>query len=94
MDDKEYLSMMKKRWTEYRKGEYTQENIFNIIDSLEIMLTCNGAEYRNDQAWHTWTEPILKYGGEITSYQEEITHLKTWIKERLTFMDKNLLIHE
>ena len=94
MDDKEYLSMMKKRWTEYRRGEYTQENIFNIIDSLEIMLTCNGAEYRNDQAWQTWTEPLLEYKGKNKSYQEEIAHLKSWIKERLTFMDKYLLIQE
>ena len=86
--------MMKKRWTEYRRGEYTQENIFNIIDSLEIMLTCNGAEYRNDQAWQTWTEPLLEYKGKNKSYQEEIAHLKSWIKERLTFMDKYLLIQE
>lgn len=81
-----------RRWTEYRMGGYTEERINSVIDELADELTMYGAADRNEQAWGTYGQRIWPSYTTIENFEEEIAHLKTWIKSRMAFLDKNFLV--
>lgn len=81
-----------RRWTEYRMGGYTEDHIISVIDELADELTMYGAANRNEQAWGTYGQRIWPSYTTIENFEEEITHLKTWIRSRLMFLDKNFLV--
>ncbi|MCH5175117.1 MAG: CotH kinase family protein [Prevotellaceae bacterium] len=91
-----YNDACRKRWLQYRNGEYTDEHINHIIDSLTNVLTVCGAEQRNANAWCSWgrsgwNTDVNPQKFISTSYEEEIAYLKEWISRRLKWMDEELL---
>ena len=91
-----YADKVKSRWRQYRNEKYTDIRINHVIDSLTNVLTACGAEQRNADAWNSWN--IREWKSEIrtqkylsSSYEDEITYLKDWIRRRLEWMDKELL---
>lgn len=94
IDDPAYQTDLKARWAEYREGQYADYRIDAKIDSLATLLTSGGAMERNEAAWgmfgrYVWPNAYVGY-----SFNDEISYLKRWIKNRLTFMDKKLLPQE
>lgn len=94
IDDPAYQTDLKARWAEYREGQYADHRIDAKIDSLATLLTSGGAMERNEAAWgmfgrYVWPNAYVGY-----SFNDEISYLKRWIKNRLTFMDKKLLPQE
>lgn len=94
IDDPAYQTDLKARWAEYREGQYADHRIEAKIDSLATLLTSGGAMERNEAAWgmfgrYVWPNAYVGY-----SFNDEISYLKRWIKNRLTFMDKKLLPQE
>lgn len=94
IDDPAYQADLKARWAQYRKGQYADHRIEAKIDSLATLLTSGGAMERNEAAWgmfgrYVWPNAYVGY-----SFNDEISYLKRWIKNRLTFMDKKLLPQE
>lgn len=94
-----YEEALKKRWLQYRKEKYSDENINHVIDSLVNILTIYGAEQRNADAWCSWgrsgwNTDVNPQKYISTSYEEEIAYLKDWISRRLKWMDKELLGEE
>lgn len=94
IDDPAYQTDLKARWAEYREGQYADNRIDAKIDSLATLLTSGGAMERNEAAWgmfgrYVWPNAYVGY-----SFNDEISYLKRWIKNRLTFMDKKLLPQE
>lgn len=94
IDDPAYQTDLKARWAEYREGQYADNRINAKIDSLATLLTSGGAMERNEAAWgmfgrYVWPNAYVGY-----SFNDEISYLKRWIKNRLTFMDKKLLPQE
>ena len=94
IDDPAYQTDLKARWAQYREGQYADNRIDAKIDSLATLLTSGGAMERNEAAWgmfgrYVWPNAYVGY-----SFNEEISYLKRWIKNRLTFMDKKLLPQE
>ena len=91
LSDPVFVEEIKARWKEYRETVYSDENITATLDSLVNLLNENGAQQRNFQAWPRWGKYVwpVKYIAE--SYEDEIAYLRGWIKDRLTFMDKELL---
>lgn len=94
IDDPAYQTDLKARWAEYREGQYADNRIEAKIDSLATLLTSGGAMERNEAAWgmfgrYVWPNAYVGY-----SFNDEISYLKRWIKNRLTFMDKKLLPQE
>ena len=90
MTDPEYVTKLKTRWTQYRHEAYSDNHIEEVIDSLSMLLTCEGAAERNQQAWKNigkWVWPNVFVGN---TYGEEIEYLKGWIWDRLAFMDQHL----
>lgn len=92
MSDPAYEQKLKNRWTQYRHENYTNEHIFAIIDSLSNRLTAKGAEGRNSQAWPRWNTYVWPNAYVASSFTNEISHLKQWITNRLTWMDSKLLL--
>lgn len=91
LKDDSFMKEVKEHWALYRDTSYSDENIEQTIDSLTILLNAKGAQERNSQAWPRWGQYVWPNKYIATSYNDEISYLKSWIKERLIFMDKALL---
>ena len=91
MEDPEFLLQYADRWFDLREDHFTTANILADIDENVAILTDNGAPdnpvERNFARWdildqHVWPNYIV--GG---SYEVEIDWMKTWLGERLDWMD-------
>lgn len=100
MESQEYMDVLRGRWAQYRRGNYSDEHIEATIDSLTNLLTAYGAVQRNSQAWAVWSAegqspkaPRYIWPNKYvsSSYQDEISYLKRWLYERLQWMDGELL---
>ncbi len=76
------------RWNKLRENVLCEETIFNFIDSTTSYL--EPSRIRNFQIWPILDEklwPNYYVGG---TYENEIDFLKTWIHERLLWIDENI----
>jgi len=99
MEDEDFRQRVKTRWSQYRRESYSWSNIENMIDSLTFVLTTGGAEARNSKAWKIWPPTDEEWLGSkyiwpnkyiSSSYADEIDYLKSWIKQRIVWMDEQL----
>lgn len=76
--------MLTERWKELRESVFSEENIFEKIDSYDLILTFSGALHRdyNVLGWNSW-------GGEDT-----LDDLKVYIRKRLEILDEALMGYE
>jgi subtilisin-like proprotein convertase family protein len=89
LQDSVYTSTLKCRWNELRTTVLHIDTLFNYIDSVALVL--NEAQNRHFLKWpilgvQTWANPTpfaIDYAGEISS-------MKTWIQQRLTWLDANM----
>ncbi|MGB1038990.1 MAG: CotH kinase family protein [Bacteroidia bacterium] len=77
------------RWQELRKGPWHTDSLLQFID--DRLLEMGDAPERNFNKWdvlgkHVWPND---YVGD--TYDEEVTFLKTWLTQRLTWMDNNMI---
>ena len=89
MQDTTFKSNLKCRWTELRQTVLSIPSIFSYIDSTVSLL--NEAQVRHFTKWpilgvYTWPNP----NPIPTSYPGEITAMKTWIQNRITWLDANM----
>ena len=88
--DADYTARLRARWAQMRESNLRESNIMATIDSLAVLLTAQGAEARNSQAWPTWGQYVWPNYYIAKDFNDEITYLKRWIHERLAWMDKQL----
>jgi len=88
--DKAYVEQLKARWAQYRNTNLTEERVMAVIDSLATELTSCGAEQRNSQAWPRWGEYVWPNYYIAKDFNDEIAHLKQWVKDRIAWMDERL----
>ena len=81
MEDPSYVIKLKERWVQYRKENYTIDNIYNKIDSITSFLKEYDALERNNNAWKMFNN---------STYDMEINNIKTWINKRIAWMDEQL----
>ncbi|MBQ6653194.1 MAG: CotH kinase family protein [Prevotella sp.] len=91
VSDETWVDELKDRWQAYREGNHSDERLFATIDSLANVVREGGAQTRNQQAWQiigrsVWPNP---YNG--STYDDELNYLKNWTRQRLAFLDKQLL---
>ncbi len=77
------------RWEELRTGLLADTTLFNYIDSIAAYI--DEAKDRNFETWdilgtYVWPNP----SPIPTTYEGEILNLKTWITNRLEWMDNHL----
>jgi len=88
MQDEEYRQAFAKRWKALRAGPFSTDSIMAGLDSnIQIM---GDAVARNFERW-----PIL--GVDVwpnyfvgNTYESEVNYLKTWMIDRLSWMDGNV----
>lgn len=88
MQDPAFAGQMKCRWTELRNSFLTDEYFTNKVDSIATVL--NAAQQRNFTRWPilgTYVWPNQYVGA---TYADELNFLKTWIQQRLNWMDANM----
>ncbi len=88
MNDPFFKNEFTCRWKELRADKFSDDYFKNAIDSIASHL--NESQVRNYKRW-----PILgnyiwpnQYVGQ--NYSDEVSFLKQWIQNRLTWMDNNL----
>lgn len=91
LQDTAYVSQLKARWAEYRSGSYSDEHIDEYIDSIASLLKDGGAVDRNQRAYQIIGRSVWPNAYVGRTYDDEVEYLKSWIKGRLSFMDKKLL---
>jgi hypothetical protein len=87
--DNTFRSELKCRWNELRASTLSNATLNNYVDSVGAYL--NEAQGRHFTAWpiigvYTWPNPSPL----PTSYAGEITALKSWIQNRMVWLDANM----
>jgi len=87
--DGTYRIKMAARWAELRADKFQTEKITTYIDSVYTVLNAE-AQQRNFQRWpvlgqYVW--PNYYFG---SSFLEEVNWLKSWVTNRLNWMDTNM----
>ena len=85
--DNAYVLARRARWKEMRESNLHEHRLMGVLDSLANEVTCCGAEARNSQAWPRWGVWVWPNYYVSKSYQDEISFMKRWIKERVAWMD-------
>ncbi len=88
LQDKHFIEKLKSRWAELRQNQYSTTNILNYIDSTVNVL--NEAQQRNFQRWDVLGEYIWPNNYVGDTYADEINYFKTWVIDRLNWLDVNI----
>jgi len=87
-EDDFFNTEMKKRWQYLRQGPFSQEFIFEFIDSVCTLL--DAAKDRNFYRFPVFGQYIWPNYFIGHTYEEEINFIKEWITERLDWMDSQI----
>jgi hypothetical protein len=90
MEDPNYVVQLKERWAQYRHEAYDDSHIEAVIDSLVNLLQIGDALQRNFTAWPLWDKNIAPNYKTVNTYDKEIAQMKSWIADRLQWMDEQL----
>lgn len=88
LQDQEYTHLVNCTWQEMRLGAWHTDSLMARIDSLASYL--DESQTRNFQRWPIFNTYVWPNNFIGSNYQEEITYLKTWITDRLNWMDANM----
>ena len=88
MTDSVFVKQVTQRWKELRANLLSQNRIFDLIDCY--VDTLNEAQMRNFERWPVLGQHIWPNYFVGQTYAEEIDYLKSWISQRLQWMDEQL----
>lgn len=77
------------RWQELRSTVLNTDTIHHFIDSM--VLETNDARIRNFERWNVIGNYVWPNAYIGNSYAQEITYLKNWITQRMSWMDANMI---
>ncbi|MGM0620393.1 MAG: CotH kinase family protein [Bacteroidota bacterium] len=86
--DSVFVNYQKCRWEMMREDHWSDEYIFEMVDSLVASL--ENAVERNFERWPVLGKPVWPNYFITESYGEEINWLKNWLEERLWWLDNNM----
>ena len=87
-NDDNFQEMIKDRYKLLRESTLSTNNINTLIDQYVFKL--GTSVNKNFTKWPILGEYIWPNKQVFETYQEEIIYLKTWINNRLTWMDSEL----
>lgn len=90
MEDPAFVDQLQDRWTKLRNDEFSVSNLNAMIDSYSTLLQESGAAERNFEVWELLGVDIHPNNFVGETYEQEITYLKNWISERLTWLDASI----
>lgn len=88
LNDEKFQNLLKCRWEELRQGPLHIDSIYNFIDEQVDLM--DDAVTRNFEKWnildeYVWPNPVV-----TGSYAGEIGTMKSWIANRIIWMDANM----
>ncbi len=89
-NDPYYTDLLKDRWAQYRRANFREDRLMALVDSMANVLTIQGAERRNSQAWPRWGQYVWPNKYISQNLDDEIQYLKGWLSDRLEWMDQQL----
>ena len=88
MTDTTYTNELKCRWDSLRVHQFHTDSIFENIDDLT--LTLDESQQRNFTKWPVLDTYVWPNNYVGSSYANEMSYLKTWIGERMIWLDDNM----
>jgi hypothetical protein len=88
LEDTTYQNRLKCRWEYLRDRSFSQDSVFNFIDSIALYLS--DAKERNFHKWDILGAYVWPNSYVGNSYSGEIQFLKNWISARLIWIDNNI----
>jgi hypothetical protein len=90
MQDADYVKLVKWRYSVLRAGPFNSDSIMTYLDNNQALL--GNAIDRNFERWpildqYVWPNSYIGY-----TYDNEMDFLKTWISDRLDWMDTKWMI--
>jgi len=89
LEDDFFKNSVYSRWFELREDVLSDASINHIIDSSATLL--DEAKDRNFQKWDILDKYVWPDAALHATYAEEVSFLKEWTKNRLDWMDANML---
>ncbi len=87
MEDPIFVSTLKNRWQFLRSGSFSTASITGRIQEIETALDTNDAVDRNFNQWPILGQYVWPNNFVGTTYLDETNYLKSWISDRLNWMD-------
>jgi hypothetical protein len=92
--ERNFKNQASAKWRDLRAGVLATDALHTMIDSIAD--TLGEAQSRNFAIWPApgepgtgfWPVPAVFYS--FSTYQDEVDYLKSWIEERLVWMDANI----
>ena len=88
--DEAYTAQLKARWAQMRNANLREDRVMATIDSLATLLTAQGAEARNSQAWPRWGQRVWPNYYIAKDFNDEVAYIKRWLHARIAWMDREL----
>lgn len=88
MQDTIFQQDLKCRWKYLRENQFHNDSIFNWIDTMASRL--NESQNWNYQIWPTMGSYVWPNSFVGANYQEEIDFMKSWIEQRMAWLDANI----
>lgn len=88
MQDKYFYNLAYTRWLDLRTDKFSDDNLFAYIDSVATHI--EGARIRNFEKWEILGKYIYPNAYIADNYTEEIQELKSWLTNRMAWMDNEL----
>ena len=85
MTDNNFRKQTRLRWQQLRTNELSTQRINVLIDSMTLVL--GNAPTRNFQKWQILGRYIWPNSFIGTTYSSEISYLKKWVADRITWID-------
>ena len=87
LDDPAFVSLLQNRWNELRGNVLSEGNILSKVDSYVDELDKPGSIDNNFQTWNVLGTYVWPNNFVGQTYNQEIDYLKSWISDRLLWMD-------
>lgn len=88
MADNNFKKQIRSRWQQLRAKELSNTRISYVIDSMTVAL--GDAPNRNFQQWQILGRYVWPNSYIGSTYESEITYLKTWLTNRIAWMDNQI----
>lgn len=87
-NDTRFRSLLKKRWQELRKNEWTDTKLKDTIDSLQT--TIGDAQKHHFARYNILGKIVWPNPAAYSTYAGEVNYLKKWLTERTAWIDGEL----
>jgi len=87
-NDPAFQQRIAERWAMLRAGAWSNEALFGVIDSISTLLA--EAQTRNFERWPIFGQYVWPNAFIGENYAQEVDYLRTWLQNRLGWLDAQI----